>query len=315
MPFLQARNRVLNWVNPPVVILLYHRVTKLKKDPQLLSVTPENFRSHLQFLKKNVPVLKFEDDWSNVKKPAVVITFDDGYADNFVEALPILEEVDIPATFFIATGNIGLCEEFWWDELERIILDSHASPSYFRLRDEQFGRRWPTTVEIERYTLYKDMLRLINQVGPATRDNWMEQLRSWVKIGEYGRNTHRAMTVDELSNLAQSSLATIGAHAVSHTPLSSLTPEQQTREIGESKMQLERWIGREVKFFSYPFGGKADYNSMSIELCKKYGFVKAASNFPGQFHYWSDPFQIPRHLVRNWPLDVFYKKMCSFWVS
>src|SRR5689334_4536799 len=87
----RAKNRALNLVDSPVVILLYHRVTTLPADPQLLAVSPDNFRAHLKFLKENFPVVRFEDDWSEVKKPAVAITFDDGYADNALEALPILE--------------------------------------------------------------------------------------------------------------------------------------------------------------------------------------------------------------------------------
>jgi peptidoglycan/xylan/chitin deacetylase (PgdA/CDA1 family) len=104
---LMPSNRLLNLVDPPVVVLLYHRVTTLTSDPEMLSVSPDNFRAQMRHLKETVPLVRFEEDWTKVSKPAVAITFDDGYADNALEALPILEEVGVPATFFVSTGTIG----------------------------------------------------------------------------------------------------------------------------------------------------------------------------------------------------------------
>lgn len=115
-------NRLLNRVDPPVIVLLYHRVTTLVSDPEMLAVSPENFRAQMRHLKENHHLVRFEEDWSKAAKPAVAITFDDGYADNALEALPILDEVGVPATFFVSTGTIGTTREFWWHELERIIL-------------------------------------------------------------------------------------------------------------------------------------------------------------------------------------------------
>src|SRR4051794_28319151 len=111
-------NRIRNAAAPPVVVLIYHRVTVLADDPQLLAVSPDKFRAQLEILKR-YPILRFEDDWSKVRQPSIVITFDDGYADNHREALPILTEYGLPATFFVTAGAVGSNSEFWWDELER----------------------------------------------------------------------------------------------------------------------------------------------------------------------------------------------------
>src|ERR1700674_4950010 len=95
-------NRFYNFVDPPVVVLLYHRVTTIPSDPEMLAVSPDNFRAQTRYLKENFPIVRFEEDWTKARKPAVAITFDDGYADNVLEALPILEEVEVPATFFVS---------------------------------------------------------------------------------------------------------------------------------------------------------------------------------------------------------------------
>lgn len=121
------------------------------------------------------------------------------------------------------------------------------------------------------------------------------------------------MTREELKRLAASPWTTIGAHTVTHPALSALDEERQRKEIFSSREELKTIIGREVTIFSYPFGRKADYNRTSVRLCREGGFTKAAANFPGQVHRWTDPFQLPRHLVRNWDIEEFAAEMEKFW--
>jgi peptidoglycan/xylan/chitin deacetylase (PgdA/CDA1 family) len=311
----KGMNSLLNQFNPPVVVLIYHRVTTLASDPHLLAVTPDNFRAHLRYLKDHFPIVRFESDWADIKEPTVVITFDDGYADNALEALPILEELEVPVTFFVSTGTIDTRNEFWWDELERIFLGEFEFPESFALEDSRFGKIWPTVSAADRLKLYQDIHPLMQRLDFSSREKWLQQIRRWAQAGEVGRETHRAMTVHELRRLAQSQWVTIGAHTVSHPVLSALPAAAQKKEISDSRNQLEALLKREVKVFSYPFGWKTDYNDDSIEICKESGFIKVAANVPGQAHRWSDPFQVPRHLVRNWPLDLFAEEMKTFWIA
>jgi peptidoglycan/xylan/chitin deacetylase (PgdA/CDA1 family) len=122
------------------------------------------------------------------------------------------------------------------------------------------------------------------------------------------------MTATELNHLAQSRLVTIGAHTVSHTRLSVIGDEEQRLEIAASKADLEGHIGRPIEVFAYPFGGRRDYTMGTRAICQEAGFRKVASNFPGNAHRWSDPLQIPRHLVRNWPVSEFARHIGSFLV-
>jgi peptidoglycan/xylan/chitin deacetylase (PgdA/CDA1 family) len=306
-------NYVLNRIDPPVIVLLYHRVTTLSTDPEMLAVTPDNFCAQMRYLKETVPFVRFEDDWAKAMKPAVCITFDDGYADNVLEALPILEEVGVPATFFVSTGTIGTRSEFWWHELERIILEKQNLPPSFTLEDDSFRRNWPTGDLKERQECYQGIVALMTKADVAQCDNWLAQIRRWAQAEDTINNTHRAMTTDELRLLASSRWSTIGAHTVTHTQLSSIPPDKQREEIVESKKQLETWLGQEVTTFSYPFGKRCHYTAETVTLCREAGLTKVAANFPGQAHRWTDPYQIPRHLVRNWPVETFAEKLQGFW--
>ena len=102
-------------------ILVYHRVANVSHDSLQLCVSPQNFRKQIIYLKENFNLIPLSQMVNNlkshkIKEGAVAVTFDDGYADNLYTALPILEELNAPATIFITTGNIDSQEDFYWDK-------------------------------------------------------------------------------------------------------------------------------------------------------------------------------------------------------
>ena len=308
----RARNLLLRAIDTPVVVLLYHRVAELTSDPQLLAVSPDNFRAQMVYLKQRYPLVRFEDDWSRVKGPAIAVTFDDGYADNFLNALPILEEVGVPVTFFVSTGHLDARQEYWWDELERIILGELALPETFTSDDSGLTMHWPTGSLAEREKFYAALMPLMKKMTADRRNDFLSQLRLWAGTDDAGRSAYRSMTSEELQQLASSDWVTIGAHTVTHSRLSALAEERQREEIFTSRSQLETLLGRPVTTFSYPYGRKDDYNHTSINICREAGFVRAAANFYGLNYRWTDPMQVPRYLVRNWGVDEFDVMMKEF---
>jgi peptidoglycan/xylan/chitin deacetylase (PgdA/CDA1 family) len=307
----RARNWLLNRIDAPVTVLTYHRVTSLTTDPQQLAVSPGNFRDQMLHLKERYQLTRFESDWTKLRRPLVVVTFDDGYDDNVLEALPILEEVGVPATFFISTEHIGTLREFWWDDLERIVCESKIlPPSLTGINGTNLC--WPTVTAPERWHCYLELHQLIKRVDAPEREQWFEHLRSWAGVSADGRQSHWVLTESELCNLAASKWVTIGAHTITHTRLSALPVARQEAEILGSRRQLEEMTGKKIEVFSYPFGNRDDYSMASRDICLQAGFTKTAANFPGQAHRWTDPHQIPRHLVRNWPVEEFERQMKRF---
>jgi peptidoglycan/xylan/chitin deacetylase (PgdA/CDA1 family) len=93
------------------VILLYHRVTELAADPQLLSVSPQHFAEHLDVIRKVGLPMPLKSLWQDGRRERsskcdVIVTFDDGYADNLYNAKPLLESHDVPATVFVSSKGI-----------------------------------------------------------------------------------------------------------------------------------------------------------------------------------------------------------------
>src|SRR5262245_40538012 len=121
------------------LILMYHRVADVPADPWGLCVTPQHFAEHMQVLgscSRPVRLQELTDALATdtVADRTVVVTLDDGYADNLYNARPLLFEHGIPATVFITTGNIGSSHEFWWDELEYLTLHPGILPEKLELK-------------------------------------------------------------------------------------------------------------------------------------------------------------------------------------
>lgn len=299
-----------------ILTLLYHRVGYLKKDTFQLGVSPENFRGQMCWLKDRYPVVRFEEDWSRAKGDAVCITFDDGYLDNFTVALPILEELQIPATVFVATGGMETGACMWWDELERLLLeDGIVYPGTFTLEDELFHCTWKTYTYEERKDLLFVLHRLmLAYISTNQRNDWLEQMRMWREAGDETKGDYSRIWAETRAvELMNNRWLTIGAHTVSHPSLGRLEAGEQREEIGASMKILESLLNRKISTFSYPFGTKGDYSDVSIGICRELGLEKAASNYPGIWEPGIDNFQVPRCIVRDWNVQEFAKQVKEMW--
>jgi peptidoglycan/xylan/chitin deacetylase (PgdA/CDA1 family) len=268
----------------------------------------------MHYLRKNFRCLRFDEDWSGLQGPAVVVTFDDGYADNLYQALPIIAEAGVPATFFISTGTLGTRMEFWSDEIEYLILGEGNRPIRFALQDEEYRHDWPATSREERLALHRALHSLMLKISAHRREDWLDQLRRWASLDRAGRDAYRSLTREELQELAASPWVTIGAHGVTHTPLAVLDELGQSQEISLSKQVLEDMLNRKIDFFSYPFGGHRQYDATTRRLCRVAGFRHAVTTLPGQVHRWTDPFQLPRQMVRDWDVQTFAARLENFWI-
>jgi peptidoglycan/xylan/chitin deacetylase (PgdA/CDA1 family) len=314
----------VNLVGSPAVILLYHRVLELSPDPQQMAVHPAYFQEHMAWLKKSyypITAAEFAGHLKQKKrfpKGTVLVTFDDGYADNVHQALPILEGVGIQALFFIATAFLDTRRELWWDDLERILLGAKVKPNALALHIESEKYRYDTSQEKTLWELYYQLQERLRLSPPDVVASVVKQLQIWAALPEEGREKNRLMRFDELRQLADSASAAIGAHTHRHATLGVLGYEAQQQEILQSVEVLESVTQQKIQFFSYPYGArkflgsKRYYNQDSQKIVKEAGFEIACANYYGQVHRWSNPYALPRILVRNWDLPTFKERMRQF---
>jgi peptidoglycan/xylan/chitin deacetylase (PgdA/CDA1 family) len=315
------------------VILLYHRVASPALDPQLLCVSPERFEAHLDVLRGYRPtplgeMARRAADGEDLRR-RVSVTFDDGYVDNGTTARPMLEARYIPATVFVATGYADSGREFWWDELERLLLLPGHLPPELTLdfgderrswilgssgAPEDGGRDWnvasPETPS-PRHAVYRDLHRLLKPMDEGRRRSVLEQVAEAVGDPGEPRPTHRPMTPAELAELARSEWVALGAHTVTHPQLSALGAAEQTREIETSRSRLQAVSGKTVETFSYPYGARSDFDETSVDVVRRAGFGCACANSPGGIEDGTDPFRLPRFLVRDWDREEFAGRLAS----
>jgi peptidoglycan/xylan/chitin deacetylase (PgdA/CDA1 family) len=303
------------------LILLYHRVAEATSDPWSLAVRPAHFAQHLEVIKRRARVLSVEELVAAVadnKLPrrAVAITFDDGYADNLLKARPLLEKNDCPATVFVTTGFAGSDREFWWDELDKLFLQPGSLPASLRLtidrkdyrwelgeaasytetayHNNDQWRAWHKDDPCSRHLLYRSLWELIHPLSEAERQRVRDDLVSWARADLSPRATHRALSSDELRELAEGGLVEIGCHTVTHPKLSSLALSLQRDEIVGSKSRLEELLNRRIKSFAYPYGRPCDYTAETVAVVKGAGYDSACSTTNGLVGRRSNLFELPR---------------------
>jgi peptidoglycan/xylan/chitin deacetylase (PgdA/CDA1 family) len=317
------------------LILVYHRVTPLDFDPESLAVAPERFAEQMDVLRRHYQVVSLSKLHEcmrngNVPRKAVVVTFDDGYADNLLTARTILERYDVPATCFVTTGKLQQGSEFWWDELASLLLETPRLPDTLSLElngqrctwslqgTEADSRKWNVlqpTPPTPRQKAYRELAALVRPLDTDAQESVMNEVAEWAGVDRKVRDTHRALRVEEVASLDSDGPVEVGAHTVNHPVLSAQPREAQQREIRLSKQRLEDILERPVPLFAYPFGARADYTPETVELVREAGFACACSNFQGWVRHGTSVHELPRYLARDWDGEAFARELAGWYAN
>jgi len=303
MGFLRLLEQIgASW--PVLVVLTYHRIavpgisSNSYFDP-VISATPEAFEAQLRFLSTRFHILSLEDvlDIAADKglsasilpdsgKPIALVTFDDGYRDNYETALPILCKLGVPATFFIPTGFLDTARLPWWDHVACVLK---------RTRVPRFSlERWPGDVEpivinLESTSSSQHRIMAITVVvhsfldGAINDELWfLAQLdrQAEVSIDTSMLGRELLMNLDQVKQLADAGMS-VGTHGQSHRALASLHDATQYHELTESKRFLESSLGLDIKALAYPFGWQGTFTARTMQLAIEAGYHLAFSSREG----------------------------------
>jgi peptidoglycan/xylan/chitin deacetylase (PgdA/CDA1 family) len=314
------------------LILMYHGIADVNLDPWALHVTPQHFAEHLEVLQKDAHPISLQQlaqahRDGNIPDRAVAITFDDGYANNLHNAKPLLEQYGIPAMVFVTTGYVGRNREFWWDELERILLQPGKLPKALcltlndRIQEWELGaasdyskgeyesdrdrRAWEAQPG-SRLAFFYSVWEQLRPMPEGERLKALDEMTTWANTDSVARLTHRPLLSEELLTLAEGPIVEIGAHTVTHPFLPAYSAALQQDEIQQSQEYLEQLLERPVTNFAYPFG---HYTKETLNLVQAAGFSCACSCVAETVWQNSDSFQLPRFDVRNWKGQEFAERL------
>ena len=263
---------------------MYHRVAESSADPLELCVAPSRFAEHLAVLESVGEIVPLRELLSERRGSGLscALTFDDGYADNALEAAPLLAQHDAHATVFVVSGAVGSSRAFWWDRLAGLLYRDGDSSEYWSAWERL--RRLPVPEAEE------ELASLERQRGLGATDG------------------ARPVSEAELESLASGSIE-IGGHTVTHPSLPVLGLDEQEREIADGRGRLEELVGRPLEAFSYPYG---DYDDATVRLVQQTGFRFACSVEEGFVSRDSSPFLLPRYAVRDWPADELERRLATW---
>jgi peptidoglycan/xylan/chitin deacetylase (PgdA/CDA1 family) len=279
-------------VSRALSILIYHRVLPVPDPlfPELPDRTVFTWQmAQVARFFHVLPLREAMDALRDGKLPsrAASITFDDGYADNAEEALPILLRYHLPATFFISTGFLD-GGRMWNDT----VIESIRTTQCDRLNLEDLGCGVHDLVTPhQRRAAIDTFLPLIKYLPPDARLRAVDEIKCRTKT--VLRND-LMMSRAQVRDLHRAGME-IGGHTVSHPILSRLDLSAARAEINQGRQHLEDIIQDRVRFFAYPNGRPGeDYSASHVELVRELGFIGAVSTARGVATQTIDPFQLPR---------------------
>ncbi len=288
-------------------ILGYHRVADDPGDPWGLCVDPRTFESHIEILRRDFRPVPLRRSLELQAGPLpVVITFDDGYADVWTDAVPILERHDVPATVFVVPDAVS--GSFWWDRLRTLLGAPDRLPDSLGLDAGGLRLRWKRE---QGSRSLRDMLyRSLRTIRSEAIEEVLAGIATWAGTGEISDLSPVAVLTDEqLDQLGRHPLVEVGSHTMSHVDLSSLGPAALDREIRGSRQWLQERLGKEVESFSYPHGG---LRPEVRRLVEDSGYQRACSSSSGLVHRRTDVYDLPRLWPPPRPEDDFRRWIHSW---
>lgn len=283
----------------------YHRIgdkdTSLF-DPNVFSCTAEQFEKHIIFYNQTFTVISIEQLIEKIEsnqvidKKYAVITFDDGYVDNYTAAFPILKKYRTPAAFYIATDYLDEPHIPWWDEIAWLIRNSQVNSIQLT--------SWQEPVDISSGTIIdkvRTVLRVIKQENDRTMEDKIAEL---AKICQCNmplevRSIPLFMNWQQAKEMSDNGMH-IGSHTLSHSILSHLSPDAQREEISLSKTKIESFLDKEVSSIAYPVGGKSAFTQVTQQLACKAGYKLAFSFIPGVIYSFNES---NRYQLMRLPVD------------
>lgn len=296
---------------PFFFVLNYHRLYKgnlnTTIDEGVFTHSLEIFRNQMLWLKSNFRMIDEETLLTKIeeKEPfterTVLVTFDDGYRDNFEIAYPILRELEIPAIFFVACNHISGEVLPWWDQAAYMIKQSSVSCFEFSGQTVRVSK--------DRQELNAEIRKVLAVFKNSPTDRSEELLQELSEVCDYpvpGSENLNAefMSWDQLKELTGHGFA-VGSHSMNHRIMSQLSAQEQRQELEESRQMLEQKLDTTVRSIAYPVGGPTSFTDETVSISQDCGYKLGFSFIHGTYgNHVSDRFRIHRVQLDKNP-DMF----------
>ena len=241
---------------------------------------------------RRIPVISLSDAVTRIgngdTEPFVVLTFDDGYRDNYENLFPLMVRLRAPFTIFVTTGLVDQTIPMWWESLERMgVPDGAAAIGKTAARSGAFS--------LEELT---EQFRSLDPTGQCALLSAMAR----TNVGIVERDAYeRSLTWPMLRGMAATGLLTVGSHTRHHPMLSRLTRDEVRSELSGSRQRLEQELDVPVDYIAYPYGQPWEVGPFAEDVARELGFRAAFSTIARPLAKGDDAamFNLPRILLSN----------------
>ena len=298
-----AMRRVPGWRG--VLVLNYHRIGEHATEPwdrTLWSASGDALDAQLTVLAREAEVIGPDEIQSAMLEDKrgrrVLLTFDDGYRDNYEIAYPLLRRHGLSATFFLATGFIDRPHVAWWDELAWMVRRARAGT----LRADEW---LPKELALSEAASQKTIATLVARYKSLPTDRaqtFLDHVAAGTGSGRCnGDEAAKLWMTWDMAREMRDGGMTIGGHTVTHPVLSRLPPHEQEREIAQCASRLGAELDEPMRWFAYPVGGPGTFTHETQQILDEQGVELAFSFYGGVagFSQWN-PMNVPRvHVGRD----------------
>jgi peptidoglycan/xylan/chitin deacetylase (PgdA/CDA1 family) len=270
-----------------LLVLNYHRIGNPEDDlfdPGVFSATANQFNDQISYLKRGDFLVTLDDALTFVtgaikektRRCRVLVTFDDGYLDNYEVAYPILRSHGAQGVFFLVTSMVGSCHVPWWDHIAYLMKTA---------RRHRFALHYPSdlAVDIDGKGLTESLrtvLKLYKRPENSDPERFIRELGENSEGDEPPLTLRRFLDWDEAREMHRGGMV-IGSHTHSHHVLSQLAPDMQYEELSRSRQILKENLGVEADVLAYPVGARTSFNSQTQRAVQNAGYRAAFSKYGG----------------------------------
>jgi peptidoglycan/xylan/chitin deacetylase (PgdA/CDA1 family) len=217
---------------------------------------------------------------------SVVLTFDDGYKNNIINARPILKKYAAPLSIFVVTGHVDKRLPFWFDRFDYVIQKNNLDGKLLKIGDEEFIFKGATRDEVvESYGKIRKIIKgmdsdeeslnkLLNELADNLESESQNKLTDIFEVDDISS----ILTWDDIVRESKDSDITFGSHTINHIRLNKVTLDIAKEELSESKRAIEEVTETECKYFCYPYGY---YTKAIEEITRECGYIAALTTNPG----------------------------------
>jgi peptidoglycan/xylan/chitin deacetylase (PgdA/CDA1 family) len=290
---------------PHIVILNYHRIGNPESSPfdrGVFSATEKGMREQLVCLKQRyhaltvAQILDLKETVRKLDKPAFMVTFDDGYIDNYELAYPILQQFEIPGLFFIPTMILDGGAPFWWDAVAWLVRNSKKNLICY---DPEMGKQANLNQQ-SREDVIREILRNIKTKTTFDYQGYLKHLASecFMNLETLMRGANAPLFMSErmIVEMHRNGMV-FGSHGHTHRILSHLSIDEQEEELVQSKQKLASVLRESPVLLSYPVGSKKAFTQDTMRLASRlftYGFSYHGGLVRKDHEEW---FDVPRESV------------------